>query len=249
MAKLGVFTGRDAGEAQFILGEKYAAGDGVPKDVNQAANFYRRAAESGNAKAQYELGVLCQSGEAFPRDFDAAVAWFRKSADQGYAPAQEELGGLYAGRLVSTNLNESETWITKAIESYKATAQKGDLDAHLRIAFLYRYWKGTNYLHESETWYAAALDSFKKPAEQGVVTAQVQLGLLYSEGGTGRSRRNCVVSEGSILHRSSTETQGWAILSHQPWIHPWPGLRDRKVSACRGVCARKWGAKIRGRGS
>jgi TPR repeat protein len=182
MGKLGVFTPRGAGEAQFILGEKYATGDGVAKDLSQAADFYRRAAESGNAKAQYEFGVLCESGEAFPRDFDTAVTWFRKSADQGYAPAQEKLGGLYAGRLVSTNLNESDTWIAKAIESYRTTAQQGDPDAQLRLGYLYRYWKGTNYLQESEKWYAAALDSFRKPAEEGAATAQVQLGILYSEG-------------------------------------------------------------------
>src|SRR5437762_14205181 len=43
----------DTGDAsaQFILGERYANGGGVPQDVAQAVGWYRKAADQGPASA------------------------------------------------------------------------------------------------------------------------------------------------------------------------------------------------------
>src|ERR1035437_8146301 len=47
-----------AGDAssQVSVGNAYAKGEGVPQDYAQAAVWYRKAAEQGDAKAQYSLG-------------------------------------------------------------------------------------------------------------------------------------------------------------------------------------------------
>lgn len=43
--------------AQCVLGVRYEQGKGVPQDYAQAAAWYRKAAEQGDATAQYYLGV------------------------------------------------------------------------------------------------------------------------------------------------------------------------------------------------
>ena len=43
--------------AQFNLAVKYEIGEGVPEDDEEAARWYRLAAEQGHAPAQYSLGA------------------------------------------------------------------------------------------------------------------------------------------------------------------------------------------------
>ena len=54
--------------AQFILGFKYAKGDGVPKNTD-SANFWFNYWQPGeNASAQTKLGMMYLSGEGFVKD-------------------------------------------------------------------------------------------------------------------------------------------------------------------------------------
>ena len=48
--------------AQFNLGVLYANGDGVPQDLAQAAEWYRKAAEQGYSRAIDALQRLGQAG-------------------------------------------------------------------------------------------------------------------------------------------------------------------------------------------
>jgi len=49
--------------AQLILAQAYERGEGVPKNGELAASWYRKAAEQGNSEAQERLGVLYLIGE------------------------------------------------------------------------------------------------------------------------------------------------------------------------------------------
>ena len=98
-------------EAQTNLGDLYYDGRGVPKDYDQAALWFRKAAEQGNADAQLSLGYLYLDGEGVPQDATQAAAWSRKAADQGNARAQWLLGGLYLdGQGVPQDYAESYFW-------------------------------------------------------------------------------------------------------------------------------------------
>jgi predicted aspartyl protease len=77
--------------AQYILGYKYAKGEGVPKDAVQAVQWIRKAADQGYAEAQYGMGVMYFKGEGVPKDAAQAVQWYRKAADQGHAEARRQL--------------------------------------------------------------------------------------------------------------------------------------------------------------
>ncbi len=61
-------------------------------NADQAASWYRRAAEAGDAEAQYRLGMVLKSGKTEATDGpEQAVAWLRKAADQGHQKAKEAL--------------------------------------------------------------------------------------------------------------------------------------------------------------
>jgi TPR repeat protein len=53
-------------DEQFNLGLKYYRGEGVSQDHQEAAKWFRMAAEQGNANAQYSLGWAYQYGQGVP---------------------------------------------------------------------------------------------------------------------------------------------------------------------------------------
>lgn len=81
-------------DALFNLGQAYKLGRGVPKDLAQARNYYRQAANRGNLPGQANLGILLfQAGEK-----PEAIRWLRQAADRGELRAQYVLGvALYNG--------------------------------------------------------------------------------------------------------------------------------------------------------
>ena len=67
--------------AQNVLGEIYMYGEGISQDFDEAAKWFRLAAEQHHHRAQFMLGVLYWSGDGVPQDFDKAVKWFRLAED------------------------------------------------------------------------------------------------------------------------------------------------------------------------
>jgi TPR repeat protein len=55
------------------------AGQGVPKDLQQAAEWYKKAAEQGYSPAQTVLGKMYVLGQGAPRDSSKAAYWHKKS--------------------------------------------------------------------------------------------------------------------------------------------------------------------------
>ena len=86
-----------AGDAasEFLVGYAYGSGKSVPLDYAQAAVWFRKAAEQGNADGQTALAVLYDYGHGVPQDYTQAIFWDRKAADQGDATAKFNLGVLY----------------------------------------------------------------------------------------------------------------------------------------------------------
>ena len=61
----------------------YFNGNGVPKNYQLAAYWYRRAAEQGEALAQYNLGVMYAEGLGVHKDYVLAHKWANLAASQG----------------------------------------------------------------------------------------------------------------------------------------------------------------------
>jgi clan AA aspartic protease (TIGR02281 family) len=103
--------------AEYNLGVMYAKGQGVPQDYAQAATWFRKAADQGNALAQANLGMAYDKGQGVPQDYAQAVAWYRKAADQGEAEAQLNLGAMYEyGQGVPQDYAQAATWLRKAAD-------------------------------------------------------------------------------------------------------------------------------------
>ena len=60
---------------------------GLPQSDALAVEWYRKAADQGDARAQFNLGVVYAYGKGVPEDFPEALRWFRKAHAQGYEHA------------------------------------------------------------------------------------------------------------------------------------------------------------------
>lgn len=73
----------DHAYAQYFLARMYESGQGVEKNLETAAEWYRQAAEKGVGDAQYRLGALYERGEGLPVDMEYAYGWYSVAAHVG----------------------------------------------------------------------------------------------------------------------------------------------------------------------
>lgn len=67
--------------AQFELAKHYEGGRiGLPKDLEQAAHWYREAAKQGDPFAEVSLGIFYDFGKGVPRDYVLAYIWYERAA-------------------------------------------------------------------------------------------------------------------------------------------------------------------------
>jgi len=123
--------------AQQILGLLYDKGLGTPMNHSAAADWFRQAAEAGNAKAQYQYGRLLRDGPSgVRRDREAAVGWFTKAAQQGDVEAMAGLGRAFV-RGEGTRKSEAE-----GAQWYRQAVDGNVVEAAFELSLLYRDGKG-----------------------------------------------------------------------------------------------------------
>lgn len=97
--------------AQVELADRYYAGNGVSKDLKQAATLYNKLADNGVAQAQMTLALMYIRGEGVAQDNEKAHHWLIQAAEQRLAPAQYFLGLAYAeGHGVEINNITAYMW-------------------------------------------------------------------------------------------------------------------------------------------
>ena len=115
-------------DAQYCLGFCYENGIGIPENKEEAAKWYREAAERGHADAQWRLGLYygyCHNnGIAIPGGELQIGRWFSKAAEQGHPGAQYCLGACYE-KAVGVEQEDEE----KAINWYRKAAEQGHKEA------------------------------------------------------------------------------------------------------------------------
>ena len=97
-------------DAQYELGFTYWGGEGVPEDQEkalwlyrleieqgepnpqEAARWYRAAADQGNHPAKVNLASMHHAGLAKTQDNKELVWWYRAAAARGKTYAQHQLG-------------------------------------------------------------------------------------------------------------------------------------------------------------
>jgi TPR repeat protein len=110
----------DAAE-QAELGKRYYSGE----DYQQAAYWFTKAAEQGDADAQNFLGTLYSNGQGVERNEKQGNYWFTKAAEQGCRRAQNNLGVNYRDGLQD---------FEKAAYFFTQAAEHGDADAQYNLA-------------------------------------------------------------------------------------------------------------------
>ena len=108
-------NGGDAA-SQVAVGKSYQVGKGVPKDLQQAAAWYQKAADKKDIAGELHLAALYRDGgKGFARDMAQAAEWYRRAADQGEVEAQATMGTLYSmGQGVQVNYVEAYYWLDLA---------------------------------------------------------------------------------------------------------------------------------------
>ncbi|WP_295890722.1 tetratricopeptide repeat protein [uncultured Vibrio sp.] len=147
--------------AQVKLAMMYEQGEGTSVDLEEAAFWYRLAANEDHLEAQYNLALLHLSGLGVVEDSSAALYWIERAATQGYMPAIIHLS-IYSEFGELTN----NTWVKKA-------AQSGDVSARMLLADFHLS-QG-----DSEENFKIAEYWLWRVAKQGIVEAQIKLVEFY----------------------------------------------------------------------
>jgi GAF domain/Sel1 repeat len=101
--------------AQYEMALRYADGEGVPQNYQDAMVWFAKAAANGNDNAQWKLGLGYIKGIGVPHDERKAVVWFKRAANHGDIRAQSALSDLYLiGRGVPRDYVRAYTWASIA---------------------------------------------------------------------------------------------------------------------------------------
>ena len=76
----------------YKKGEDFYFGRGVPQNYEKAAEWYRKAADLGNADAMYSLAVMYSHGRGVQKDLNAAGKW-RRQAESAILGVPEQGSG------------------------------------------------------------------------------------------------------------------------------------------------------------
>lgn len=145
--------------AAYEIATRYAEGRGAPRDMAQAAHWYRQAADAGLAPAQYRLGSLYERGQGVAKDPAQAVALYRQAAEQGNAGAMHNLAVLVSeGAAGAPDPRAAVKWFITA-------AGYGVKDSQYNLGVVYARGLGAaTDLPEAYKWFAVAAATGDKDA-------------------------------------------------------------------------------------
>lgn len=163
-------------EAQMWLGWHYLNGEGVVKDSEQVAIWWRKSAEQG-----HEVSINNLAGFYFriknrnvkdrtPEDVAQAVFWWRKGAALGYPDCQNEMARCYLYG------NGAEKDMVQAVSWFRKAAEQGHEQSQHDLGGCYARGEGVDKdMAQAVSWY-------RKAADQGYGYAQYELAGCYATG-------------------------------------------------------------------
>ena len=164
--------------AEFVMGEVYYYGNGVPKSDRIALYWYKLAVAQGYQGAQAMLTKVRQeiAAQVELRDHTQAVARDAQrpagasSSTSLTAKEQNLLGyAYYIGQGKPKNYEKAVYW-------YRKAAAQGDAGAENNLGVAYNYGNGV------DKNFSRAVYWYRKAADQGNPSAQTNLGVAYYQG-------------------------------------------------------------------
>jgi uncharacterized caspase-like protein len=125
----------------------------VRGEYEEAAYYFRRAAEMGYAAAQVYLGLLHATGQGVGRDPKEAIRQFNLAAEQGYAVAYVRLGLMYSGGVPGVPADAG-----RAYAAFLKAAEHGDDEGQVQLAKLLESGRGVvpRDIGKAKEWYRKA---------------------------------------------------------------------------------------------
>lgn len=159
---------------QFLIGKCFYYGNGVEKDIIQAAKWFTLSAKQKNIEASYYLGKMYSSGLGVPEDKKKAIELLEFAGTRGHAEAQYMLGEIYC---FEHEFGDSDADYI-ANKWYEKAARQGHQKAQKALA--------TNYVMGTEVNYNKAKHWFSFSAKEGDLDSINMLGEIHSQWGNGK---------------------------------------------------------------
>lgn len=78
-------------DAQYYVGNAFEEGRVTHKDLNQAFDWYSKAAQQDQHDAQYKLGYFYENGLGINRDTNKAMMWYKRAAENSCSQVRDRL--------------------------------------------------------------------------------------------------------------------------------------------------------------
>ena len=164
-------------DAQNSLYNRYAKGEGVEQNSEEAMKWLHRSAEQGYGLAYYNLGFEYSSGDLVRKDELEAIKWYKKAAKKDIKEAYYQLGFLYT---YSDTIKDYQA----ARECYELAGGSWNGEAQNELGILHFNGFGTP---KDD---AKAFLYFQLAAENGSPEGMYNLGAMYDNGfGTKRNSK------------------------------------------------------------
>ncbi|HEV7670882.1 MAG TPA: hypothetical protein VGS22_20360 [Thermoanaerobaculia bacterium] len=158
--------------SKITLANVLAYGEGATSERRaEAALWYRRAAEQGDAEGQFTVALWLWLGEDVEMNRTEALQWWRKAADQGRSDAQFWLASAYENGEGGLGVDAEE-----AARWYRRSADQGFDESQSSLGEMYGDGRGVPQDdREAVRW-------LKKAADQHCASGQHALGEMYAAG-------------------------------------------------------------------
>ena len=135
--------------AAYAVAVRFAEGRGVPANVEEAAQWFERAASKGLAPAQFRYASLLEKGLGVKKDIAQARRLYLAAATKGNSKAMHNLAVLYAEGI------DGKPDYTTAVQWFRRAAQRGIADSQYNLGVLCARGLGTEKsLEEAYKWFA-----------------------------------------------------------------------------------------------
>ena len=139
------------GAAAYEVATRYAAGRGVPANMEEAARWYERAASKGLTPAQFRYASLLEKGQGVKKDVDHARRLYLAAAAKGNSKAMHNLAVLYAEGV------DGKPDYAAAVQWFRKAAQRGIADSQYNLGVLCARGIGSAQSYsEAYKWFALA---------------------------------------------------------------------------------------------
>ena len=160
--------------AQRSIGEMYARGQGVPKDIDEAERWFAKAAAQGDEKARTNLLSLAgvyRDGRDVAQQCTRAVETMKRLFGMGYGPAFESLANLYVRGCAEIAANPAEV-----LRLAREAAERDEPVGQVALGFVYV--NGIGVARD----YGEALRWYRRAADRGSPQGQYDVGVMYLKG-------------------------------------------------------------------